>query len=127
MSKDARKQVQLTAEAKREFDACIAAMAACGFGEDGPPRNTTFAQIEDFGLQVGRMLAQGIEQRLTEQHAAHFQEEECPTCGTSCPVQQTPAEREIQTCGGPVPLREPVCHCSVCRRDFFPSADGAGD
>jgi hypothetical protein len=42
-------------------------------------------------------------------------------------VKETPAEREIQTCSGPAPLREPVCHCSVCRRDFFPSADGAGD
>lgn len=127
MGKDAQKQLPLTAEAKRKFDESIAAMAACGFGDEGPPKATTFAQIEDFGQQVGRMLAQEVERQLADQHAGHFQEEPCPRCGTCCPVKQTPAEREIQTCSGPVPLRESVCHCSVCRRDFFPSADRIAD
>ncbi len=55
MSKDARKSVKLTDEAKKKFGDCVTAFAACGFGEDGPPVDTTFAEIEEFGHEVGRM------------------------------------------------------------------------
>jgi hypothetical protein len=128
MSKDARTGVEMTGEARRKFDECVAAMAACGFGSEGPPMDTTFAQIEDFSDEVAQMVARAVGERLGEQHAAHFQEEStCPTCGTACPRKERPAEREIQTRHGPVPLREPVCHCSVCHRDFFPSADRLED
>jgi len=128
MSKDARVAVRLTVEAKQQLDECVAAMAACGFGADGPPKETTFAEIEDFGHEVGRMLARAVEEQVAQEHAAHFQQEAaCPACGTACPVKEAPAEREFQSGDGPITLREPVCHCSVCHRDFFPSADGTGD
>jgi hypothetical protein len=128
MSMEARPAVILTADVQRKFDDCVAAMAACGFGSDGPPKETTFAEMEDFGHEVGRMMARAVDERLASQHAAHFQNEaECPVCGTRASMKETPATRELQTCDGQIPLREPVCHCSVCHRDFFPSADSTAD
>jgi hypothetical protein len=101
----------------------VAALAACGFGSEGPPVNTTFAEIEKFGHEVGRMVARAVEERLTTQHAEHFQEAAtCPVCQSACAPKQTPARRHVQTLDGQVPLHEPVYHCPVCHRDFFPSA-----
>ena len=62
MSKDARKSVKLTDEAKKKFDECVTALAACGFGEDGPPLDTTFAEIEEFEHEVGRMVARAVDE-----------------------------------------------------------------
>ena len=53
MSKDARKQPVLTDETKKKFEECVSAMAACGFGPGGPPVETTFAEIEEFGTRGG--------------------------------------------------------------------------
>ena len=123
MGKDAQKQVVLTDEAKKKFEDCVAAIASCGFGPEGPPRDTTFAEIEEFGHEVGRMLARALDGKLTCQHATHFQGTvACPCCGTACPVSENPKTRDVQTTDGDVPLREPICHCPVCNRDFFPSA-----
>ena len=72
MSKDAQKQVVLTDEAKKKLEDCVVALAACGFGAEGPPIDTTFAEIEEFGHEVGRMLARGVDEQLTTQHASHF-------------------------------------------------------
>jgi hypothetical protein len=123
MSKDAQKQIRLTDEARQKFEECVAAMAACGFGADGPPIDTTFAEIEEFGHEVGKMLARALDEKLTSQHAAHFQgTAACPRCKTTCPVAENLATRDIQTTDGTIPLGEPRCHCPVCHRDFFPSA-----
>lgn len=123
MSKDAQAPVDLTDEARKKFDECVAAMAACGFGSDGPPKDTTFAEIEEFGHEVGKMVARALDETLTNQHATHFQGmSPCPCCGTTCPVAENPDTRNVQTTDGDVPLREPLCHCPVCNRDFFPSA-----
>ena len=65
MSKDARNPVELTEEAKEKFEECVAAFAACGFGAEGPAKDTTFAEIEEFGHEVGRMVA-GEERRVHE-------------------------------------------------------------
>lgn len=123
MSKDAQERIVFTEEAKKKFDECVAALAACGFGPDGPSVETTFAEIEGFGHELGKMLARALDERLTQQHAAHFQgAAACPGCGTSCPVMESAKPRDVQTTDGKVPLREPLCHCPVCHRDFFPSA-----
>jgi hypothetical protein len=93
------------------------------YGPEGPPENTTFAEMEAFGHEVGRMVGRAVDQQLASQHAEQFQKTTaCPTCQTLCEPKQSPAEREIQTSDGRVPIAEPVCHCSVCNRDFFPSA-----
>ena len=92
-----------------------------GFGAAGPPRETTFAQIEKFGHQAGRMVARAIDARLTEQHAAHFAgEEPCPACGEKHPPKESRHDLGLQTEDGGVRLREPAFHCPLCERDFFP-------
>lgn len=122
MSKDALRRVVLTDEAKKKFDDCVAAMAACGFGAEGPPLETTFAEIEEYGHEVGKMLARALDQELTNQHAAHFEgTANCPSCESTCSIEENPKTRDVQTTDGDVALREPICHCPVCNRDFFPS------
>jgi hypothetical protein len=72
---------------------------------------------------VGRMVARALDEKLTNQHAAHFEgSAACPCCGASCAIEVNPKTRDVQTTDGDVPLREPICHCPVCNRDFFPSA-----
>lgn len=123
MSKEAQIAVVLNDEVQKTFDECVTALTALRYGSKGPPENTTFAEIEEFGHEVGRMLGRAVEQQLTSQHAEQFQDAAaCPTCQTVCEPKPTPVERKIQTSDGPVPVHEPVCRCSVCNRDFFPSA-----
>jgi len=128
MSKDALNRVAWTEDARKKFDDCVAAMAACGFGPEGPPIDTTFAEIEEFGHEVGRMMARALDEKLARHHGTYFQgAAACPGCRTSCPVVENPDARAIQTTDGDVSLREPIGHCPVCNRDFFPSAHGLED
>lgn len=123
MSKDARNRTELTDEAKVKLDECVAALAACGFGGEGPPKDTSFAEIEEFGHEMGQVVARALDERLTSQHAAHFQAATlCPVCETPCDPKESLAKRELQTTDGHIPISEPCCHCPVCDRDFFPSA-----
>ena len=126
MSKDARNEdeLELAPEAKAKFDELVALLAGHGFGEEGPPLETTFAQIEQFGHQAGRMLARAVDAHLAAWHASQFAgEQPCPSCDEKCPSKERPHELPLQTPDGEVTLHEPTCHCPSCRRDFFPSAD----
>jgi hypothetical protein len=129
MSKDARnKDLDLTAEEKEKFGELVALLARRGFGEEGPPRETTFAQIEKFGHQAGQMVARAIDARLAEQHAAHFAgEEPCPDCGAKHLAKECPHDLRLQTEDGEVGLREPAFRCPPCERDFFPSTHRVAD
>jgi len=72
LSKDAQNEdLDLTLREKELFDELVALLAKQGFGEQGPPRETTFAQIEKFGHRAGQMVARAIDARLTEQPAEH--------------------------------------------------------
>jgi hypothetical protein len=124
MGKDARNEdLDLTPEMKAKFDELVAMLARRGFGER-PPRDTTFAQIEKFGHQAGRMVARAVDAHLADQHAEHFVDEEpCPTCDEKTPSKESPHALSLQTQDGEVTLHEPTCHCPRCRRDFFPSAN----
>ena len=129
MSKDARNEdLELTGEAKEEFGKLVALLARHGFGEAGPPRETTFAQIERFGHQAGRMMARAIDARLAEEHAAYFAgAEPCPACGEKHLPKESPHDLELHTENGEVQLREPAFHCPPCERDFFPGAHPVAD
>jgi len=129
MSKDARNEdLELTAEEKEKFSELVALLAQHGFGAAGPPRETTFAQMERFGHQAGRMMARAIDARLAEQHAAHFAgEEPCPACGEKHLPKESPHDLGLQTEDGEVGLREPAFRCPPCERDFFPSTHPAAD
>jgi len=129
MSKDAGDEdLELTAEEQEKFSELVALLARHGFGAAGPPRETTFAQIERFGHQAGRMLARAIDARLAERHATHFAgEEPCPACGEKHRPQGSPHDWGLQTDDGEVRLREPAFHCPPCERDFFPAAHPIAD
>jgi len=129
MSKDARnKDLEMTAEETEKFSELVALLAMHGFGAAGPPRETTFAQIEQFGHQAGRMVARAIDARLAEQHATHFAgEEPCPTCCEKYPPKENPHDLGLQTDDGEVELREPAFRCPPCERDFFPSTYPVAD
>ena len=127
MGKDAQNVVVLSDEAQKKFDECVAALTAMRYGPDGPPRDTTFSEIEAFGHEVGRMLGRAVDQRLTSDHASHFSGPSiCPTCQRCCDPKPDRTDRQLQTSDGQVPISETACHCSVCNRDFFPSAHPAG-
>ncbi len=131
MSKDARHQdqdLELSPAVREQFDQLVALLAKQGFGDGGPPLQTTFAQIERFGHRVGRMLARAIDVHLTNQHASRFAgEQPCPTCDEKCPPKESPHALKLQTDDGDVTFHEPACNCPNCRRDFFPSAYSVED
>jgi hypothetical protein len=80
-----------------------------------------FHVLESAGHRLGRAVAQGATERLALARAERLTKPQpCPTCGRRCPV--THRERELETGDGAIELQEPVCHCSVCDRNFFPSA-----
>lgn len=84
-----------------------------------------FTAMEAAGHKFGRAVAQMTTERLALAHAQRLTEPQpCPTCGRSCPLVHR--ERELETIDGPMDLSEPVCYCSACRRDFFPSASRLG-
>lgn len=95
--------------------------AAEGFGPEGPDFSVDFAQIEEFAGLGAKALVQGIVREVVwKQAMALGDSQPCPECGGDCRVDWR--ERPMQTRYGQVPLPEPACHCSRCRRDFFPSA-----
>lgn len=87
-------------------------------------RNVRFTELESAGHKFGRRVAQVTTETLALLTAERMTEpQNCPDCGQRSPVVNRP--RELETVDGPIELSEPVCHCSACRRDFFPSASHA--
>ncbi len=132
MGKDSHNEMEksmLSAAARQKFDELVALLAEERYGPDGPPVNTTFAEIEQFGHQAGRMLGRSLDEHLAHQHAEHFQEASCPTCGVcyESDAAENKKTRPLQTQDGKIPLAESAFHCPKCDRDFFPSADSPCD
>lgn len=128
-SQNEMEKSMLSAEARVKFDELVALLARERYDSGRPPIDTTFAEIEDFGHQAGRMLGRSLDEHLTIEHAEHFQEASCPLCaasGESAPAQNKKA-RPLQTQDGKIPLAEPAFHCPKCDRDFFPSANRTCD
>ncbi len=132
MGMDSRNEMQksmLSVEARMKFDELVTLLAREKYGPGPPPIDTTFAEIEHFGHQAGRMLGRSIDEHLTHDHAEHFQEASCPTCAASgeSGAADNKKTRPLQTQDGKIPLTEPVFHCPTCDRDFFPSANRTCD
>ena len=129
MGKDARNQdLDLAPEVREKFEELVSMLSAHGFGPDGPPIDTTFAQIEAFGHQAGRMLARAIDEQVTEEHSEYFRDaKQCPVCEGHTDGEPQQKERSLQTVDGDVTLNEPAFHCPACHRAFFPSAAQAAD
>ena len=133
MGQDSRNEMEksmLSPQAQQKFDELVALLAEQRYGPSGPSRDTTFAEMEQFGHQAGRMVGRAIDEHLTEQQAEeHFQEASCPTCGASgeSDAAENKKTRPLQTVDGKIPLAEPAFHCPKCDRDFFPSANRTCD
>ena len=88
-------------------------------------RDVPFREMEAAGHELGLAIAQVTTERLSLARAERLTgAQPCPTCGKRCPLDHK--QRDLTTGDGPIRLREPVCHCSTCRRDFFPSASRSG-
>jgi len=88
-------------------------------------KDVRFSVLEAAAHQFGRALARETTERLAGARAERAEVAyNCPTCGRRCPVAHK--ERDLETLDGPASLREPVCHCPACDRDFFPSASRDG-
>jgi len=116
----------LSPEAQQEFDDLVAVLVE-KYGPSGPPKDTTFAEIDLFGHQAGRVLGRAVDEHLTARHAEHFQETPCPACGVLGKSKETHKTRPLQTIDGEIPLAEAAFHCPTCDWDFPPSADRTCD
>lgn len=91
------------------------------YGTDGPDLDCDIDQIEDVAVLAARAAFDAVIARALELQNQQLPEKlPCPSCRTSTSVRFE--SRTIQGRLGPATIREPVCHCSVCDRDFFPSA-----
>jgi hypothetical protein len=104
----------------RELAAQWGKIVARRLGPESGPLD--FAAMEQVAAAAAAGLTEGTLSVLVDQQAAALAKEHpCPDCGRACPVNYE--DRTLTAKGGAqVPLREPVCHCPGCRRDFFPPA-----
>jgi hypothetical protein len=111
---------------EQEWGVFVELAARLGIDLGGlPAGEVRFSTLESIGHQIGRAVAQRTTEKLTLLTAEQLTgPQPCPTCGRSCAIGYR--ERSLETIDGPIALKEPACHCSACRRDFFPSASSAG-
>jgi hypothetical protein len=96
-------------------------IARRAFGDAGPPLEADLFTLEQAAQAAAQGLLQGTLATLLEQQAQALPDSQpCPACQQPCPVTRQP--RPLDCLGGSLTYDEPVCHCSACRRDFFPSA-----
>ena len=88
--------------------------------QDVAGSEATFASIEAAAGKVGRAVTRHLIEDFAIRQTRLLEEPQpCPACQKRCPVKVR--DRGLATAEGPVDLSETVCHCSACRRDFFPS------
>jgi len=95
----------------------------CGraYGPDGPGLDVDLTNMEEVAFAAMRGLAAGTLETATAQQANRLDTHQpCPGCGQPCLVQHEP--RSVTARTGPFEHNDPKCHCTGCRRDFFPSA-----
>jgi cytochrome c-type biogenesis protein CcmH/NrfF len=94
------------------------------FGEDGPGLDVDLTTMETVAVAAVRGLLAGILEEATSQQARQLGSHcPCPDCQQSCIVTSEPRQLVIRN--GTFLYNEPVCHCTRCRRDFFPFKAGA--
>jgi hypothetical protein len=101
-------------------------LAAEAYGPEGPGLDVDLASMEELAVQAARAMVEGSLESLIQQQADRLGEAQtCPECGSVHRLKRR--ARLFQVRSGQFELEEPVAHCSTCRRDFFPSADGTED
>ena len=90
------------------------------YGPEGPPLDTDIDAIEDNAVLAARAAFDAvIAKALVLQNQKLPKEIACPGCQRASAVRFE--ERIVQGRMGPATIQEPICHCSTCDRDFFPS------
>ena len=88
--------------------------------DDIAGEQATFATMEAAASRIGHAVTKHLLEDLALKQTQLLHEPQpCPTCQKLRPV--SIRDRILATAEGPVELPETVCHCSDCRRDFFPS------
>jgi hypothetical protein len=88
--------------------------------DDIAGEQATFATLEAAASKIGHAVTKHLLEDLALKQTELLHEQQpCPTCQRLCPV--SVRDRILTTAEGPIELTETVCHCSACRRDFFPS------
>jgi len=91
------------------------------YGPEGTPLDADIDSIEDNAVLAAKAAFDAVIARaLALQNEKLPERLGCPGCGRESSVRLE--ERTIRGRMGPATIREPVCHCSACDRDFFPSA-----
>jgi hypothetical protein len=91
------------------------------YGPEGPELDSDIDEFEDLAVLAARAAFDAVIARaLVLQNQKLPSKLPCPKCAGECPVKL--GERTIKGRMGSATIQEPYCHCSVCDRDFFPSA-----
>jgi hypothetical protein len=91
------------------------------WGPDGPPCDSSIDEIEEFAVQASKGIFDGVIARALElQNQRLAKQLACPDCQQPCDVRLK--SRTIIGRRAEATIQEPVCHCPVCDRDFFPAA-----
>src|SRR5271157_3764464 len=84
-----------------------------------------YSVIEARAHELGQQLSRQIQlRRMGEISAQASSSAKCPECGTRCELGRK--KRRVTSIDGPLVVEEPVGHCPVCRRGFFPPSGNLG-
>ena len=89
----------------------------------------TFVDIEELTAEVGDEVARQLANVELSRRSKALCEQPthaCPDCGKQCRVEPDLEPIILQGIRGEIEYQEPRCHCSRCRRDFFPSGRPIG-
>jgi hypothetical protein len=101
-------------------------LAGEAFGPEGPGLDVDLASMEELAMEAAHAMVEGTLKTLVRQQADRLGDAQgCPECGSVQSLERR--ARPFQVRSGELELEEPVAHCSTCRRDFFPSAEGTED
>ena len=99
-------------------------IARRAFGDEGPSLEVDLDAMEQVAQAAAKGIIEGTLQAALEQQALKLTDQQpCPECQSLCPVKRKPRTVTVQ--GAKILQSEPVCHCPVCRRDFFPPTDSS--
>jgi hypothetical protein len=88
----------------------------------------TLADLEKLTCEIGDEFARQLCEKELEdrgRQAAEAERKQCPTCGASCPREES-EPTVLQGLRGEMGFNQPTYFCRRCRRSFFPSRCSTG-
>jgi len=112
---------------RREVSEVVAALAKSQ--QEKLAAAGTFVDIEELTAEVGDEVARQLANLELSRRSEALCEQPthaCPDCGKECSIAPDLEPIILQGIRGEIEYAEPRCHCSRCRRDFFPSGRPIG-